>query len=70
MKDNVFGKTLEQLRTEQKLYQRQLGEKIGICNQTISFWESGGREPDLDALVKISKYFEVSVDFLLGLSEC
>lgn len=70
MKDNVFGKTLEQLRTEQKLSQRQLGEKIGFCNQTISFWESGGREPDLDALVKISKYFEVSVDFLLGLSEC
>lgn len=70
MKDNVFGKTLKQLRTEQKLSQRQLGEKIGFCNQTISFWESGGREPDLDALVKISKYFEVSVDFLLGLSDC
>ena len=32
----------------------------------ISFWETGSREPDLDALVKIADFFEVSVDFLLG----
>ena len=69
MKDNVFGKNLKQLRTEQGLSQRGLGEKLGFCNQTVSFWESGQREPDLDALVKISDFFEVSIDFLLGKAE-
>lgn len=70
MKNNIFGKTLKQLRIEQGLSQRSLGEKLGFCNQTVSFWESGQREPDLDSLVKISNFFEVSVDFLLGRSEC
>ncbi|MDE7349313.1 MAG: helix-turn-helix domain-containing protein [Clostridia bacterium] len=70
MKNNVFGKTLKQLRIEQGLSQRLLGEKLGFCNQTVSFWESGQREPDLDSLVKISNFFDVSIDFLLGKSEC
>ncbi|MBO5285629.1 MAG: helix-turn-helix transcriptional regulator [Clostridia bacterium] len=37
-----------------------------FCNQTISFWESGAREPDLDSLLKISNFFDVSIDSLLG----
>ena len=50
MKDNVFGKILKQLRLENKISQRKLGEDLGVVNQTISFWESGSREPDLDML--------------------
>lgn len=46
--------------------QRALGERLGVCNQTVSFWESGSREPDLDTLVKIAEIFNVSVDFLLN----
>ena len=66
MKDNIFGQKLKLLRVECGLSQRELGSKLGYCNQTVSFWETGQREPDLDALVKISSFFEVSVDFLLG----
>lgn len=69
MKNNNFGKTIKELRTQQKLSQRQLGEKLDVCNQTVSFWESGQREPDLDTLVKISEYFGVTVDYLLGKSD-
>ncbi|MBE5754202.1 MAG: helix-turn-helix transcriptional regulator [Clostridiales bacterium] len=65
MKDNVFGERLKELRIEKKLSQRQLGDILGVCNQTISFWETGSREPDLDMLVSIAAFFEVSVDFLL-----
>ena len=65
MKDNVFGKNLRNLRIGEGLSQRTLGERLGVCNQTVSFWESGSREPDLDTLVKISELFNVSVDFLL-----
>ena len=62
---NIFGKKLKELRTEQGLSQRALGEQFGVCNQTVSFWESGSREPDLDHLLKIAKFFGVSVDYLL-----
>ena len=66
MQNNTFGKTLYELRCEAKISQRKLGEDLGVCNQTVSFWESGKREPDLDMLVAIAKYFSVSVDYLLG----
>lgn len=66
MKDNFFGLKLKELRIEKGLSQRKLGEILGFCNQTVSFWETGSREPDLDAIVKIADFFEVSVDFLLN----
>ena len=65
MKNNIFGKRLKELRMEKGLSQQKLGEIFGFCNQTISFWESGSREPDLDTLLKISHYFEVSLEELL-----
>ena len=69
MKSNVFGKRLKELRLERGLSQRKLGEALGFCNQTVSFWESGRCEPDYDSLVKIACFFNASTDFLLGLSD-
>lgn len=65
MQDNSFGTTLKRLRLENHLSQRQLGDALGVCNQTVSFWESGSREPDLDMVRKIAEYFDVSCDYLL-----
>ena len=55
MRDNVFGKKLKELRLEKGLSQQKLGEILGFCNQTISFWENGSREPDLDTLILLSQ---------------
>ncbi len=66
MKNNQFGKKLKELRIEKNLSQRKLGEILSVCNQTVSFWESGNREPDLDAIIKIADFFDVSADYLLG----
>ena len=65
MENNIFGKKLKELRMEKGLSQQKLGEILGFCNQTISFWENGSREPDLDTLLKISKFFEVPIEELL-----
>ena len=65
MENNVFGKRLRELRTEQGISQRKLGELFNVCNQTVSFWETGSREPDLDTLKALAKFFDVSVDYLL-----
>ena len=66
MKSNNFGKRLKELRSEKELSQKEFGEKLGFCNQSISFWESGRREPDFDTLILISDFFGVSTDYLLG----
>ena len=65
MKDNIFGKRLRELRIETGISQRKLGEIFKVCNQTVSFWETGSREPDLDTLKEIAKFFDVTVDYLL-----
>lgn len=66
MKNNEFGKVLYELRLEKGISQRKLGEDLGVVNQTISFWENGKREPDMDTLLKIAKYFNVSLEYLFG----
>lgn len=66
MINNYLGKTIKELRLEERISQRELGNRLNVCNQTVSFWESGQREPDLDTLLKIADYFQVSTDYLLG----
>ncbi len=66
MKNNYFGKTLKELRLEKGLSQQKLGEIFHVCNQTVSFWELGSREPDLDTLLLIARFFDVTTDYLLN----
>ncbi len=69
MKNNIIGLAIKELRMQKGMSQKELGEALGFCNQTVSFWESGQREPDLDTLVEISLFFDVSTDYLLGRKE-
>ena len=48
--------------------QVQLAKKLGVTNQTVSNWENDNIQPSIDMLVKLSKTFNVSTDYLLGLS--
>ncbi len=65
MINNEFGENLKMLRIQAGLSQRELGRRLGFCNQTVSFWESGSREPDFDTLIRLAKFFDVSLDVLL-----
>lgn len=49
--------------------QGKCAELLGISQVSLSQWERGTREPNLDALERIAKIFCVSVDWLLGLSD-
>ena len=68
MKDNYFGKKLKELRLEKGLSQRELGKIFNVCNQTISFWETGSREPDFDTLKNLAAFFDVTINDFLGLN--
>lgn len=69
MKNNVIGKRIKNFRLEMNISQKELGERLGFCNQTISFWESGQREPSLDSVVQLAALFKTSADYLLGITE-
>lgn len=62
-----FKERLRELRIEKEMSQIKLAEKLGVDFRTISNWEIGVRKPDIDMLVEIANFFDVSTDFLLGL---
>ncbi|MBR6568051.1 MAG: helix-turn-helix domain-containing protein [Clostridia bacterium] len=63
-----FSTKLKKLREEKGLNQSELGEALGVSRGSISFYEKAERIPDIDFLVKTAKFFDVPVDYLLGLS--
>lgn len=60
------GERIKNLRQQLGLTQAELADKVGFTSQTVSNWESGSREPDIEALVKLSSLFSVSLDYLLS----
>ena len=60
---------LKLLRTEKHLTMRELADKVGICYTTISSLETGKRPFNLDHLQRLSKFFDVSFDYILGTSD-
>ncbi|MFQ9047807.1 helix-turn-helix domain-containing protein [Pseudoruminococcus massiliensis] len=61
-----FGNRLKTLRIKKKLTQQQLADLLGLTKSVISAYENGLRYPAYDVLIKISRIFKVSTDFLLG----
>ena len=61
-----LGKKITAMRNEKSLSQEQLAEKLNVTRQTISNWENGKFYPDIDSLVNLSKFFNVSLDDLLS----
>lgn len=65
----IFAERLKNLRKEKGLSQTELAKALNLTQRKISYLETGQFEPDLTILWKISDYFEVSIDFLIGKSE-
>ena len=64
-----FPKKLSQLRRERGLNQKTAAEKLGVSQALLSHYENGAREPGLDFVVNAAAFYEVSTDFLLGISD-
>lgn len=62
----TFGDRLRQLRKEFNLTQTQLADKISLSKANVSKYESNSIEPNLQTLRLLSKFFGVSIDYLLG----
>jgi len=61
-----FATRLKKLREDNGLSQTDLADKIGISRGSISFYEKGSRTPDIEILDKVSRYFNVPLEYLMG----
>ena len=66
---NIFGKRLKELRKDNNLSMKQLSLKVGIADSCISRWENGQTIVNADQLIVFAKFFDVSVDYLVGLTD-
>lgn len=64
-----LSKTLKQLRTQRGLGQKELASTLHCSVPTISAYETGRNEPDLDTLIAIAGFYGISTDYLLGLTD-
>lgn len=64
-----FGIRLKKLREEKGITQTKLAELIGVKRATVSLYESSGAYPSVEKLIKVSRYFKVNSDYLLGLMD-
>lgn len=67
MNNNSFSENLKELRLEKGIGQIELAEKIGVSKGIISLWENGKREPTLSSLIALAKFFDISLDSLVGI---
>lgn len=62
----IFAQILRELRISRQIKQAQLAVAVGLNQSRISQWELGKIEPNLDQLIDVANFFEVSTDYLLG----
>ena len=64
-----FPERLRELRVESGLSRVALANLLFVNPRTISYWELGQRECNLEQLAKLAETFGVSTDYLLGLED-
>lgn len=62
-----FSAKLKILRTQMGLSQKTLAERLGVTKSMVSYYESQERSPSPDVLIRCSRIFHVTTDYLLGL---
>ncbi len=56
---------LKAIRKQKKYTQLKVAMDLSISREALSFYENGKRSPDIDMLILLSNYFNVSIDFLI-----
>lgn len=65
----TFGDRLRAIREDHDVMQKDLAEEFGITHSALSRYEQNKREPPIDFIINFCRYFNVSSDFLFGLSD-
>lgn len=66
---NKFAERLKVLRLERNLKQKDVAKGLGVSQAAVARWEANLQIPNIDILYKVALFFDVSADFLLGLTD-
>ena len=67
---SLFSDRLKELRKKNKaVTQKNMADYIGIVERTYRRYEAGELEPNHETTIKLAEYFNVSVDYILGLTD-
>lgn len=66
----AFGELLAELRMDRKMTQKELANILHVSIGTISNYEKGVHFPDVEKLLNLADYFQVTTDYLLGRCAC
>ena len=64
-----YGDIFKALRTEKKLSQQELADQMQINRSTYARYETSQTQPDFETLAKLARFYDVSIDYLLGHSD-
>lgn len=64
----ALGERIKKIRKEAGMTQSEFGNKLGLVKSTVSLYENNHSTPNDDIKLKICEYFDISMDYLLGLS--
>ena len=64
-----FSSRLKEIRAASGKKQKEAAEYLGIKLRSYQAYEGGEREPDIDGLIALADFFEVSLDYLMGRSD-
>lgn len=65
----IFGQRLKELRKNKSISQKEFAEYLGITVRQLQRYEANKQEPNLERLIQIADYFDVSLDYLVGRSD-
>ena len=60
-----MAERIQFLRKAKGISQEELADKVGVSRQAVSKWESGQSTPDLNKIILMSDFFEVTTDYIL-----
>ena len=63
---DTFAKRLKKMREKRGISKRALAELCGLSKNLITLYENGERQPSLNSLIAIAKYFECGINDLIG----
>jgi len=65
----TVGDKIKELRLSRNIDQKTLAQKLNVQQSAISKWELNKNEPDIKSIIALSKFFDVTSDYLLGLED-
>ena len=65
----MFSERLKKLRTDKGKKRQEVADELAISRASLEYYEKGSRKPDIEILAKLAKYYNVSSDYLLGISD-